>query len=207
MENNYKISENNSVRRITLDGRDGSIKDLRFKKSGFKKCIQCGRCTGSCPSTVIYNDFNPRDMMRRFMFEDIHSDHVNEIIWKCGQCYSCRARCPRNCKAGLGVAALQHKSYEEGKSPKNIVEIGEKIRNNLYTRGQTITPKSYNLDLKEEFGEKTAQRCSDNDNKREKLGFNSEDAREIPIPEESLDGLRHILRLTGFKETNNGSNH
>ncbi|ADZ10692.1 4Fe-4S ferredoxin iron-sulfur binding domain-containing protein [Methanobacterium lacus] len=204
MGNNCKISEKTSVRRITLEGRSGSIKDLRFKKSGFKKCIQCGRCTGSCPSTVIHKDFNPRDMMRRFMFEDLNSDHVNEIIWKCGQCYSCRSRCPRNCKAGLGVVALQHKSYVDGKAPKNIVEIAKKIRNNLYSRGETITPESYNLNLKEEFGEKTAERCSDNHKKREKLGFMPEDAREIPIPEDSLDGVRYILRSTGFKETNHG---
>lgn len=205
MGNNYKISKKSLVRRITLDGRAESLKDLRFKKIGFKKCIQCGRCTGSCPSTVIHKEFNPRDLMRRFMFEDIHSDHVNEIIWKCGQCYSCRARCPRNCKAGLGVIALQHKSYEDGKAPKNIVEIGEKIRSNLYSKGETITPKSYDLNLKEEFGKKTAERCSDNHTKRKKLGFKSDDAREISIPEDSLDEVRHILRLTGFKETNDGS--
>ncbi|UTB31416.1 MAG: 4Fe-4S dicluster domain-containing protein [Methanobacterium sp. ERen5] len=204
MGNNYKISEKTSVRRITLEGRAESIKDLRFKKSGFKKCIQCGRCTGSCPSTVIHKDFNPRDMMRRFMFEDLHSDQVNEIIWKCGQCYSCRARCPRNCKAGLGVVALQHKSYVEGKAPKNIIEIAEKIKNNLYSKGETITPESYNLNLKGEFGEKTAERCSDNHKKRGKLGFMPGDAREIPIPEDSLEGVRYILRSTGFKEANNG---
>jgi heterodisulfide reductase subunit C1 len=205
MRNNDRISEQSSIRRITLEGRAGSMKDLRFKKSGFKKCIQCGRCTGSCPSTAINRDFNPRDMMRRLMFEDIHSDHVNEIIWKCGQCYSCRARCPRNCKAGLGIVALQHKSYMGGKAPKKIVEMAEIIRNNLHSVGETITPESYNINLKEEFGQKTAARCLDNHKKREKLGFNSKDAREIPIPEEALEEIRYILKLTGFKETSDGS--
>jgi len=200
-----RISNQISVRRLKLGERTGSIKDLRFKKSGFKKCIQCGRCTGSCPSTVIHRDFNPRDMMRRFIFEDVDSDHVNEIIWKCGQCYSCRARCPRNCKAGLGVVALQHKSYMDGKAPKNIVEIAEKIRNNLYSVGETITPNSYDLNLKQEFGHKTAERCSKNHKKREKLGFKSkEDSRENPIPKDSIEEIRYILKLTGFKEMFDG---
>lgn len=199
-----KILNKSSVRRIKLEGRAGSIKDLRFKKSGFKKCIQCGRCTGSCPSTIIHRDFNPRDLMRRFMFEDLDSDHVNEIIWKCGQCYSCRARCPRNCKAGLGVVALQHKSYMAGKAPKNIVEIAEKIRSNLYSVGETITPESYDLNLKHEFGKKTAERCSDNCLKRDKLGFKVKDARQVHIPEDSLKEIRYIMKLTGFKETRDG---
>jgi len=204
MIQNDRISEPRSIRKIKIGGRAGSIKDLRFKKSGFKKCIQCGRCTGSCPSTVIHRDFNPRDMMRRFMFEDLDSDQINEIIWQCGQCYSCRARCPRNCKAGLGVVALQHKSYMDGKAPKNIVEIAERIRNNLHSVGETITPESYALNLKQEFGQITAKRCSDNHKKREKLGFKSTDAREVPIPEDSLEEIRYILKLTGFKETRDG---
>lgn len=199
-----RILDQSSVRQIKLGGQAGSIKDLRFKKSGFKKCIQCGRCTGSCPSTVIHSDFNPRDMMRRFMFEDLDSDHFNEIIWKCGQCYSCRARCPRNCKAGLGVVALQHKSYMAGKAPRNIIKMAEKIRSNLYSVGETITPESYDLDLKQEFGKKTAERCSDNYLKRDKLGFKLKDAREVPIPEDSLEEIRYIMKLTGFKETKDG---
>ncbi len=194
-----RISNSGSVSRITLRKGYESIKDLRFKKSGFKKCIQCGRCTGSCPSTVIYKDFNPREMMRRFMFNDVNSDELNELVWKCGQCYSCRARCPRNCKAGLGIVSIQNKSFNDGKAPQNFVEMAEKIIDNLYTRGETFTPTSYQMDLKEEFGRKTAARCSDNHDKREKLGFRYDDARDIPIPEDAMKEIRHILRLTGFR--------
>ena len=194
---NLKYSESVPVRQISIKKDKRNVDDIRFKKSGFKKCIQCGRCTGSCPATTIYSDFNPRDLMRRFMFNDVHTDEINEIIWKCGQCYSCRARCPRNCKAGLGIISLQNKSVIDDRAPQEIVGIGEEIKKNLYTTGESFLPSTYQMDL-EEFGKKTAERCLDNPKRREKLGFKKDDARDVPIPEESIEEIRKILILTGY---------
>ena len=113
--NTLEGSLNTNIKLIKLDNNRKSINDLRFKKSGFKKCIQCGRCTASCPAAYVYADYKPRDLMRKFMQNDFHTPEVDKIIWKCFQCYSCRARCPRNCKPGLGVLELQSKSFINGK--------------------------------------------------------------------------------------------
>ena len=189
-----------SIHRITIKKDKKSIKDIRFKKSGFKKCIQCGRCTASCPAAYLYPDYKPRDMMRRFMFNDIHSTEVKDLIWKCGQCYSCRARCPRNCKAVLGVQALQTKSVLEGDAPSEIMDISKKLKNNLYSTGETFLPVTQDIDLLKEFGEKTYKRCRNNISKREDLGYKKDDARKTPIPEESMDQIKKIMKLTGFQE-------
>lgn len=199
-DNTHKPPLSGSVRRITIKKDKKSISDLRFKKSGFKKCIQCGRCTASCPAAYLYSDYKPRDMMRRFMFDDIHSSEVKALIWKCGQCYSCRARCPRNCKAVLGVQALQTRSVLEGYAPSEIMDLSKKLKNNLYLRGETFLPSLMDPEILKEFGEKTYKRCKDNDSKRTDLGFKPEDARKIPIPQESLDEVREIMKLTGFME-------
>ena len=170
----------NSIQRISLKNDKKSINDLNFKKSGFKKCIQCGRCTASCPAAYLYPDYNPRDLMRHFSANEVNTKEINEIIWKCGQCYSCRARCPRNCKAGLGVLALLSKSVNEGNAPKEILHLSEKIRNNLYSKGETFLPSTPDFDLIKEFGEQTYNRCSTNGKKRERLGFKEDDARDSP---------------------------
>lgn len=190
-----------SIKHIKLKKNRNPVNDLRFKKSGFKKCIQCGRCTASCPVSYLYTDYKPRDLMRRFMLGDIYTEEMNELIWKCGQCYSCRARCPRNCKAGLGVLALQTKSVLEGNAPPKIISISEKIKKNLYSKGETFLPSTQDIDLLKEFGEQTYNRCSGNIVKRKRLGFKTDDARSIPIHEESLEEIREILKLTGFVET------
>ena len=191
-------SATGNIKRITLKANKKFIKDILFKKSGFKKCIQCGRCTASCPAAYVYTDYKPRDLMRRFMLGDVYTKDLNELIWKCGQCYSCRARCPRNCKAGLGVLALQTRSVLEGNAPPEIIDISEKIKNNLYFRGETFLPSTLDINLLNEFGEQTYNRCFDNNVKRERLGFKHDDARSVPIPEDALIEIREILRATGF---------
>ncbi|MCE7699330.1 MAG: chitobiase/beta-hexosaminidase C-terminal domain-containing protein, partial [Methanobacterium paludis] len=125
---------------------------------------------------------------------------VKALIWKCGQCYSCRARCPRNCKAVLGVQALQTRSVLEGDAPSEIMDLSKKLKNNLYLRGETFLPSLMDPEILKEFGEKTYKRCKDNDSKRTDLGFKPEDARKIPIPKESLEEIREIMKLTGFME-------
>ena len=187
-----------SIKRITLKTDKKYFKDIIFKKSGFKKCIQCGRCTASCPAAYLYADYRPRDLMRRFMLGDIYSKEMDELIWKCGQCYSCRARCPRNCKAGLGVLALQTRSVLNGNAPSEIIDILEKIKKNLYFKGETFLPSTLDMDMLNEFGQQTYHRCRDNNVKRERLGFKTDDARSIPVPEESLTEIREILKITGF---------
>lgn len=58
------------------------------------KCMQCGTCSGSCP-TSFKMDFSPRrliTMIRAGMKKEVlHS----EAIWLCASCYSCTVRCPR----------------------------------------------------------------------------------------------------------------
>ena len=189
-----------SIKLIPLQKVKKSINDLRFKKSGFKKCIQCGRCTASCPAAYLHADYKPRDLMRRFMLGDLNSSEIDELIWKCGQCYSCRARCPRNCKAGLGVLALQAEAVSQGDAPSEIINISEKIKKNLYFKGETFLPSTLDIDILNEFGEETYKQCLDNNLKRERLGFKLDDTRQLPIPEDSMREIRKIMRFTGFAE-------
>jgi heterodisulfide reductase subunit C len=194
-----EVNSKGTIRRIRLK-KKLKFNNLLFKKCGFKKCVQCGRCTASCPSAHIYPEFNPRNFMRRFMLLDIHSDEFKEIIWKCSQCYSCRARCPRNCKAGLGVLAIQSESVINLDAPSEILEFKKEIKKNLYEKGESFLPKMLDENFLKLFGEETYKRARINSLKRQKLGFKEDDARFIPIPEDSMYEIRKIMRSTGFKE-------
>ncbi|GAW91109.1 4Fe-4S dicluster domain-containing protein [Calderihabitans maritimus] len=58
------------------------------------KCMQCGTCSGSCP-TSYQMDYTPRRiiaMIRAGMKEQVLR---SAAIWLCASCYSCSVRCPR----------------------------------------------------------------------------------------------------------------
>jgi heterodisulfide reductase subunit C len=188
------------INRIRLKKNKDNVKDPRFNKSGFKKCLQCGRCTASCPAAYMYDDFRPRDMMRRFSRGEAHSRKMGELIWKCGQCYSCRARCPRNCNMPLAVLALRTEAVLEGTAPESIMKVYVAAKTNLCTKGVTMVPAMFDDDLLRSFGTRTYGRCSGNLAKRVRLGYVADDARRVPVPGESLKEIRNILALTGYTE-------
>lgn len=201
---NHKTSltnnQNRTIKRIELAEKLKSFDDILFKKSGFKKCIQCGRCTASCPAAYLYEDYNPRQLMRRFIFLDVYWDEINQLIWKCGQCYSCRARCPRNCKAGLGVQALQIGSIQTGNAPKEMLDIAKEIKINLYEYGEVFLPSTLSNFIQSEFGNETYDWFLKNMAKRKSLGFRSENSRSSTLSVDALMEVKKILKLTNFVE-------
>jgi heterodisulfide reductase subunit C len=60
-------------------------------------CIQCGTCSGSCP-TVRHMDSSPREIMA--LIRAGYRDRVlnSNTIWLCASCYACYVRCPKEIK-------------------------------------------------------------------------------------------------------------
>ncbi len=58
-------------------------------------CMECGKCTGSCPMVEIFpNDFHPHHLL-----SDLTNDPEKVLkapaLWFCASCYKCNARCPQ----------------------------------------------------------------------------------------------------------------
>lgn len=154
--------------------------------------MQCGRCTASCPTAFQYDDYRPREVMRKLQLGDRAA--LTHLLWRCGQCYSCAARCPRNNSVGAGILALREAAIASGRAPPAIKNIAMTIRKDLFDRGETFLPKDFTF--LEEFGPRTVSRCKDNLDKRERLGFDRDDARARPIPEHAMGEIRALLDLT-----------
>lgn len=89
--------------------RDAFLEELRTIPGGenIEACIQCGTCTGSCP-TSRYMDYTPRKiiaMLSAGMKEEVLR---SEAIWLCVSCYSCTVRCPRGIKITELMYALKN---------------------------------------------------------------------------------------------------
>jgi len=80
-------------------------------------CIQCGVCTGSCPTANQW-DYPPRRviaMVRAGLRDELLSSNS---MWFCVSCYTCTVRCPRDIKPADIMHALEIISIRSGKSTK-----------------------------------------------------------------------------------------
>jgi heterodisulfide reductase subunit C len=91
------------------------LKDIRFEE-GLNACMNCGVCTAICPAAEYYC-YDPRrvvDLVQSRNNEAILGLLKSDTIWYCGQCMSCKTRCPRGNTPGLLIMALRKLSQELG---------------------------------------------------------------------------------------------
>jgi len=79
-------------------------------------CIQCGKCTGSCPEAGR-TPFNIRMLVRRRQF---HYDIEGSLPWYCTSCGACTLRCPRDVKPSEVIIDVRSALVEEGQIPVSI---------------------------------------------------------------------------------------
>lgn len=76
-------------------------------------CIQCGKCTGSCPESGK-TPFNVRMLVRKKQFGSV----IDEAApWYCTSCGACTIRCPRDVKPSEVIIELRSKMVEDGDIP------------------------------------------------------------------------------------------
>ncbi|MGC1392615.1 MAG: 4Fe-4S dicluster domain-containing protein [Bacteroidales bacterium] len=182
------------------------LKDVRFEE-GLNACMNCGVCTAICPAAEFYN-YDPRKIVDEVQTKD--DDKIKELlksetIWYCGECMSCKTRCPRGNAPGLIIMALRSLSQDLG-----FFTESEKGRQQLVlkrTVGHWILTYGYCLYLE---GVGTSMHPEQGpvwdwiqDNWRElfkKMGANYQgDGPGIlrRIPEEAMDEIREIFKVTG----------
>lgn len=90
-------------------------KDVRFRE-GMKACINCGVCTAICPAAEV-SDYDPRMVMNTVQLRDEAELEIllkSDTIWRCGECLSCKTRCPRGNVPCYVIQALRALSIETG---------------------------------------------------------------------------------------------
>lgn len=89
--------------------------DVRLEE-GLQACMSCGICTAVCPAAEYY-EYDPRSIVITVQSgnkEKISALLESDTIWYCGQCMSCKTRCPRNNCPGLIISVLRKISQETG---------------------------------------------------------------------------------------------
>ena len=123
------------------------MEDVRFRE-GLKSCMNCGICTGVCPAAEFY-DYDPRQIVAIVQTRDeeqIERLLKGDTIWFCGECMSCRPRCPRGNTPGYVIQALRTLSqklgfFVESEKGRQQLALKRTIGENILRTGYCVTHK------------------------------------------------------------------
>ncbi|MDI6708097.1 MAG: (Fe-S)-binding protein [Candidatus Thermoplasmatota archaeon] len=93
-------------------------------------CVQCGKCTGSCPIAL-----KSELRIRRLVYEAIITKDFQfdkKELWDCTTCATCELRCPKKAKPLDFICELRSRVIEKGRIPttlRNALESTLKHKN------------------------------------------------------------------------------
>ena len=181
--------------------------DIRFEE-GMKACMNCGVCTAICPSAEFYK-YDPRVVCNAVQEGDEHAIEEllkSDVIWYCGECMSCKMRCPRGNTVGLIIMALRKLSQETGlfvESEKGRQQFAIKraIGHNILELGYCVHPKRVAAELHPEQGPVWKWITENDEAIYNKLGggnYGKEGTGVFrKISDDSMNEIRRIFQVTG----------
>ena len=137
---------------------DMLMQDVRMKE-GLTACMNCGVCTGVCPAAEFY-DYDPRQIVSTVQTRDddaIEALLKGDTIWYCGECMSCRPRCPRGNTPGYVIQSLRTLSqklgfFVESEQGRQQLALKRTIGESILTTGFCVHPKLVNPAMHPEQG-------------------------------------------------------
>jgi heterodisulfide reductase subunit C len=181
-------------------------KDVRFTE-GLKSCMNCGVCTAICPAAEFY-DYDPRIITGIIQSKDeakIEELLKSDVIWYCGECMSCKTRCPRGNCPGLMIMALRSLSQElgyftESEKGRQQLVIKRVVGENIVYRGYCLLPENLVPALHPEQGPVGEWIFENKDEVYKRVGanYNGEGEGALrKIPDEAIKEIYRIFEITG----------
>lgn len=172
-----------------------------------KACMNCGMCTAVCPAAEFY-DYDPRricDTVQRGNEGEIERLLRSDTIWYCGQCMSCKTRCPRGNAPGELISILRRASQElgyftESEKGKQQKFLMGSLERNILEIGYCVYPDRVDPEYHPEQGPIWEWYRENINEIAPKLGANyhGQGAGALrDIPEEDLEEVRRIFEVTG----------
>jgi len=132
--------------------------DIRLHE-GLRACINCGTCTAICPAASFYN-YDPKKIATQVQTgkdAEIEKLLKSDTIWYCGECMSCKTRCPRGNTPGLIIMALRKLSIETGyftnsEKGRQVLAIKRTVGENILKYGYCVHVENASEHLHPEQG-------------------------------------------------------
>ncbi len=115
---------------------------------GVLACIQCGRCTNSCPVSRVVSEHNPRKLMEMTILGSRQDLLQGQLPWYCLSCFTCLDRCPQGGDVGEAMFAIRNLAVRGGNIPKGILAQAQ----SLFDKGKVVTTTRMASAQREEHG-------------------------------------------------------
>lgn len=181
-------------------------KDIRYVE-GLHACINCGICTSVCPAAEV-SDYDPRqvvDLVQRGNNKEIEQLLKSDTIWYCGECLSCKTRCPRGNTPGYIIQSLRALSIETGyfvesKQGQKQLALKRTIGEHILKYGYCIFIDEVDTEMYPEQGPIWDWMRDNRIQVLERLGASYQQEKSgalRQIPQKSLEDLKCIFDETG----------
>ncbi len=81
------------LQRVPVETQEYSIPEL-IKETNVSYCLECGKCSSSCPVARIDEEYSPRRIVERLYIGSQNGFLSGKKLWMCLTCLRCRERCP-----------------------------------------------------------------------------------------------------------------
>ena len=91
-----------------MENKNERLKEQVLRMSGVdpKKCMRCGKCSGSCPS-YDEMEYHPHQFVYMVECGELEPLLKSTSLYKCLSCFACVERCPRGVEPAKLVEALR----------------------------------------------------------------------------------------------------
>lgn len=88
--------------------------DRALSEAAVLFCVECGKCTASCPMAEMYPDFSWEHSPRGIVQQALRDKAIltGQALWRCTQCGACTRTCPEGvdcCALVVGLRAIARK--------------------------------------------------------------------------------------------------
>ncbi len=184
-------------------------KDVRYRE-GLKACINCGVCTAICPAAAV-SDYDPRQVMNIVQEKDeaqLEKLLKSDTIWRCGECLSCKTRCPRGNVPCYVIQSLRGLSIEKGffiesEQGRKQLAIKRTVGDHILKYGYCIYIDEVDNETYPEQGPVWAWMRKNSKSMLKRLGTSYKEYRAGTLrntAKESLEDLQKIFDETGGTE-------
>jgi heterodisulfide reductase subunit C len=184
-------------------------KDVRYLE-GLKSCFNCGVCTAICPAAEV-SDYDPRQILNIVQEKDesaLEELLKSDSIWRCGECLSCKTRCPRGNTPCYVIQALRALSIETGLFIESLqgrkqLALKRTVGEHILEYGYCVFIDEVDNEMYPEQGPVWKWLRQNRESLLERLGtsYNKEQSGTLrKISQESLNDLKKIFDETGASQ-------
>ena len=91
---------------MTVNEKELAERVIRISGVNTKKCMKCGKCSGTCPSFEEM-EYHPHQFVSMVEKGQIKKLMESKSIWTCLSCFACIERCPRSVEPAKLIEAVR----------------------------------------------------------------------------------------------------